>query len=251
MTIQETVYDILTNYPNAQYDAKVFLMFCKHNWSEWDNEERRITNCLVDKHLNKLWSIIENDNYNQRRNFVKKISSQYYFEAQSVFKVINNFKVAFSKYQNDNDYNDDASQIWADNPPSGLVVSRFLQFNGVGIKVATMATNILVRQYNIKMQDRHCIDISPDTHTVRVFQRLGLISKDEHISNKKEKDHKAKTEAMYMARMINPEYPGILDYPCWDVGKNYCKARNPICYGEKDKGPCPFSHFCPSKMKTN
>ena len=150
-----------------------------------------------------------------------------------------------------NDYNDDASKIWADNPPSGLVVSRFLQFNGVGIKVATMATNILVRQYNIELQDKHCIDISPDTHTVRVFQRLGLITKDEHISDKKEKDHKAKTKAMYMARMINPDYPGILDYPCWDVGKNYCKARNPICYGEKEKGPCPFSHFCPSKKRIN
>ena len=107
MTIQETVYDILSNYPNAQYNSKVFLMFCKHNWNYWDNEERRITNCLVDKYLNKLWSIIENDNSNQRKNFVKKISNQYYFDVKSVFSVINNFKVAYSKYQNENNYEDD------------------------------------------------------------------------------------------------------------------------------------------------
>ena len=145
------------------------------------------------------------------------------------------------------DYNDDASRIWAGNPPSGLVVSRFLQFNGVGIKVATMATNILVRQYNIELQDKHCIDISPDTHTVRVFQRLGLISKDEHISDKKEKDHKAKIKAMYMARMINPDYPGIFDYPCWKVGQDFCKAKKQQCTNEK--GTCPFFSFCPSSTE--
>ena len=139
-----------------------------------------------------------------------------------------------------NDYNDDASKIWADNPPSGIVVSRFLQFEGAGIKIATMATNILVRQYMIQLKDKHCIDISPDTHIVRVFQRLGLISEDNLINDKKEKDNKAKNKAMYMARMINPDYPGILDYPCWDVGKNHCHARTPEC------NDCPFSHFCPS-----
>ena len=144
-----------------------------------------------------------------------------------------------------NDYNDDASEIWADNPSSGLVVSRFLQFEGVGIKVATMATNILVRQFNIPLKDKHCIDISPDTHTVRVFQRLGLISEDKQIKDKKEKDNKAILKAMYMARTINPEYPGIVDYPCWKVGRDYCKARGPKCKNEQ--GTCPFFSFCPSK----
>ena len=138
-----------------------------------------------------------------------------------------------------NKYNGDARTIWNDNPSSGLLVSRFLNFEGVGVKIASMATNILVRQFGVVLKDRHCIDISPDTHAVRVFKRLHLIEGD------------SREETIYMAREINPVYPGILDYPCWHVGKHHCHARNPICYGEKDKGPCPFSHFCPSKKKTN
>ena len=132
-------------------------------------------------------------------------------------------------------YNDDASEIWKGNLPSGILVSRFLQFEGVGVKIATMATNILVRQFGIRVEDKHCIDISPDTHTVHVFQRLHLIQ-----SNSIE-------ETIYIARKINPEYPGILDYPCFNVGRNYCNARSPKCNGKEGKGTCPFFVFCPSK----
>ena len=134
-----------------------------------------------------------------------------------------------------NKYNGDARKIWNDNPPSGLLVSRFLDFEGVGVKIASMATNILVRQFRISVKDRHCIDISPDTHTVRVFQRLNLTQGD---SIKK---------TIYMARVINPEYPGILDYPCWKVGQDFCKAKKQQCINEK--GTCPFFSFCPSRTE--
>ncbi len=158
-------------------------------------------------------------------------------------KKANRFYLAIQKIHDD--YNDDAKKIWVDTPPSGLVVSRFLEFEGVGLKIATMATNILVRQYKIPLKDKHCIDISPDTHTVCVFQRLGLISDD--TEQTKEKDKKAKEKAMYMARIINPVYPGILDYPCWFVGDQFCKAKGQQCINEK--GTCPFFVFCPSKKE--
>ena len=50
-------------------------------------------------------------------------------------------------------YDGDARKIWNDTPPSGLLISRFLQFDGVGLKIATMATNILVRQFGVQLKE--------------------------------------------------------------------------------------------------
>ncbi len=139
-------------------------------------------------------------------------------------------------------YDGDASRIWNDNPSSGMMIYRFMQFEGVGLKIATMATNILVRQFGIEVIDKSSIDISPDVHTVRVFQRLGLTSFDRDF-----RSDKRKTSTVYMARAINPEYPGIFDYPCWYVGSKFCDAQGPKCI--KGGETCPFFNFYPSKKQ--
>lgn len=130
-----------------------------------------------------------------------------------------------------NDYSDNASNIWANNPKSATVVRRFLEFKGAGAKIATMAANILAREFKIPMQDKICIDISPDTHVRMVFSRLGLISKTAD-----------EDELIYCARELNPDYPGIFDLSCWVIGKKWCKAENPDCQH------CGIGELCPKKI---
>jgi len=125
-------------------------------------------------------------------------------------------------------YKDNASNIWRGKPKSATIVKRFLEFEGAGIKIATMAANILAREFKIPMKDYICIDISPDRHVKRAFKRLGLISKN--ASN---------DELVYCARELNPAYPGIFDLPAFDVGRNRCHPQNPDCNN------CYLNKYCP------
>jgi endonuclease III len=140
-----------------------------------------------------------------------------------------NFYLATRKIHNN--YQDDASNIWKGNPRSATIVRRFLEFNGVGIKIATMAANILARDFKIPMKDYINIDISPDVHVKRVFKRLGFIS--ENMSN---------DELIYCARELNPMYPGIFDLSCWEIGRSWCRPNKTICE------ECYLNDYCIKKL---
>jgi endonuclease-3 len=75
----------------------------------------------------------------------------------------------------DKKYQGDARNIWADTPSSAELVYRFLEFRGVGPKIATMAANGLARDFKVPLKDYYSIDISVDVHVRRVFERLGFI----------------------------------------------------------------------------
>lgn len=125
-------------------------------------------------------------------------------------------------------YGGDASRIWSDRPSSALLVLRFLEFDGIGPKIATMAANILVRDFKVEVSDKYSLDISPDVQVRRVFTRLGLIR--ENASNE---------ELVYTARAMHPEYPGIFDLAAWDVGRTWCHPRQPACVSCCLRGVCP------------
>ncbi len=124
-------------------------------------------------------------------------------------------------------YDGDASKIWKDNPSSATVVYRFIEFEGIGIKIATMAANILARQFKIPMSDYCSIDVSPDVHVRRVMKRLYNLP-----------DNATTEQIIYKAREINPTFPGLIDYTCWRIGRELCHPKKIEC----DK--CPINKEC-------
>lgn len=128
-------------------------------------------------------------------------------------------------------YQGNAANIWQGTPPSAEVVLRFLSFRGVGPKIATMATNILARDFKVKFSDYYSVDVSVDVHLRRVFTRLGLIS-----------DGASVEEVIYRARALHPAFPGIIDLPAWEIGRKWCRPSNPKC------GECYMLKVCPSSQ---
>ena len=93
-----------------------------------------------------------------------------------------------------------------------------------------MASNILARNFKVKFKDYYSIDISADVHIKRVFHRLGLTSKSASTE-----------EVIYKARALHPEFPGVLDFPCWEIGRSWCRPQKPTCE------ECYMGEVCPSK----
>ena len=131
-------------------------------------------------------------------------------------------------------YRSRASQIWANRPSSAALILRFLEFRGVGPKIATMAANILARQFKIPLRNYFAIDISPDTHVRRVFYRLGLVPEDAGAE-----------QVVYAARDLNPSFPGLVDSPVWRIGRDWCHVRQPQCSACSMRGVCPSSTYPP------
>lgn len=127
-------------------------------------------------------------------------------------------------------YRGDARNIWNDTPSSRELHMRFEEFKGIGQKKASMAVNILVRIFGVKLQDKKGIDVSYDIHVRRVFLRTGLVDKDELQT------------VVQTARRLYPDYPGILDNPAWVIGRKYCRPKDPKCK------ECPLYRVCPRRL---
>lgn len=132
-----------------------------------------------------------------------------------------------------NDYEGNAANIWlwpgwnGGAPSATEVMARFRALDGFGPKLSSMATNILVRDFKIKVSSLRGLDISVDTHVRRVFKRLGLSS-----------PNAADDTIISLAREYHPIYPGALDLSIFEIGRNYCYVTDPDCHG------CPVLALC-------
>lgn len=129
-------------------------------------------------------------------------------------------------------YNCDASRIWTGKPSSATVVYRFLEFDGIGPKIASMNANILARRFKIRFSDYFSIDISADVHVRRVFGRLGLTPPGA-----------TPDQLIFRTRALHPEFPGLMDFPVWEIGRNWCRPKIRKCR------ECYMEDLCPSAAK--
>jgi uncharacterized HhH-GPD family protein len=125
----------------------------------------------------------------------------------------------------------DASRIWKGRPTSATLVRRLLEFHGAGPKIATMAGNILVRDFKVVLSDTRFIDISADVHVRRVMARLGFVEQGS-----------GPNVVVYAARDLNPDYPGIFDGQVWRIGHDLCRPKTPMCSNCELADLC--SHAC-------
>ena len=147
--------------------------------------------------------------------FVEKMSGFFHSEVQLIC----------------NQYECNAARIWSGSPSSAEVVYRFLEFDGVCPKIGSMAANILALEFKIPFADYFSIDISADVHVRRVFARLGLCAPDATVE-----------QVIYKAKALHPKFPGMMDLPCWEIGRNWCKARGQEC------NSCYMRDLCPTAI---
>lgn len=99
---------------------------------------------------------------------------------------------------------------------------------GVGSGIAHMVVRILVDEYGYDpgREGLRQIDVKPDVQVRRVFYRIG-IAPDRNEST-----------SVQVARQLHPEFPGLLDWPAWEIGRTWCHERNPEC------NRCPLCVVC-------
>lgn len=133
------------------------------------------------------------------------------------------------------EYGGDASRLWNDHPPSATVIKRFLEFEGIGQKISTMATNILARYFKIPMSDCYSIEVTVDGRMKRVLSRMGIV------------DSEKPNYIKLTVREMYPEYPGIFDPVFWEIGKFYCFPAEPNCVECPVRDLCLYSQEHPRK----
>ena len=127
-----------------------------------------------------------------------------------------------------NEFGGDTKKLW-ENRSSRAVKGILQRIYGVGPGIASMIVLLLEQWFKVQFNDvdHQDMDVKPDVHVIRVFFRLGFISKADSQT------------ALNAARRLSPDYPGALDAPTWTIGRNWCSAYNPNCMD------CPMGTSCP------
>jgi uncharacterized HhH-GPD family protein len=125
------------------------------------------------------------------------------------------------------EYEGDAGRIWGDEPSAHELQARLVMFPGISQKKAAMAVEILERDLGVPIREMEGSDLAFDVHVRRVMLRTSLASVDDQ------------QHMIERARQLNPERPGALDFPMWNIGRTWCHAGLPEC------DLCVLQEVCP------
>lgn len=131
-------------------------------------------------------------------------------------------------------YEGDARKIWSGRSPFDALVHLWAL--GAGDQISRMIVGALRDCGEIKGDSG---DVKADVHLRRV---LGRAVDGEEISAANA------AKVIELTRLLNPTDPWRLDWPLWNIGKDYCRPTNPKCsecclqphckyYRQKSGGP--------------
>jgi len=246
---RSSIVKLLVDKGQSVFDAHdSFVEFTKHAeannlLNDLDNYPHAfVIGCVMDRQIKaeRAWMIpylISQKLGDFKFQSLLKLSQTKIFEYMTEPKPLHRFSQEMSKNFHlalrtiDQKYNGNAAEIWLGKPSSAEVVYRFLQFRGIGPKIATMAANILAREFKRPFADYYSIDISVDVQVRRVFTRLGLVNANDDVN-----------AIIYQARALHPEFPGLLDFPAWEIGRLWCRPQEPKCHKCMMRDVCPTAN---------
>ncbi len=150
-------------------------------------------------------------------------------QAPSLHRFVNNMSrwVVSAAHRVVEQYGGRAEAIWEGSPTAAELQRRFDEFDGIAQKKAAMAVELLERVKKAPISQMQGSDVAYDRHVRRVFLRTGLALYDDA-------DH-----IVAMARQLNVERPGAIDFPAWQVGVDWCHPGVPDCANCRLREPCP------------
>ena len=101
---------------------------------------------------------------------------------------------------------------------------------GVGEAVSKFTVRMLHDYFGIFIGQEREIDVKADIHVKRVFKRVGFIPFEDEAS------------AVSAAYSLNPDYPGELCWPAFDIGKRWCRRLYANC------SECFLTTVCPKRV---
>ena len=129
-------------------------------------------------------------------------------------------------------YGGDVSKMWNEINLASEIQRRLLEIPGISQKKSSMMTKMLVRDWGLKVNDLHEINLPFDIHIRRVLLRLGL-AEDDTIP-----------DIQAAGRQLHAEYPADYDDAIWLVGRRFCHPEDP------DHTNCPLGKVC-QKLNKN